>query len=136
SPRSHPPPSTGSRPRQATGQGRSTCATWSPCARRNRWSRRWWRRASSAGTIPWAKPRMDEILSIPDAGFGILSPAQGAASPAALVLLNAGLTHRVGPFRCYVQFARRLASRGTHVFRFDLPRVGDGRPGGPGTEAI
>lgn len=69
---------------------------------------------------------MDEVLAFPKSGFGILSRAEGEASPVVLVLLNAGLTHRVGPFRSYVHFARRLAASGVHVFRFDLPRVGDG----------
>jgi alpha-beta hydrolase superfamily lysophospholipase len=77
---------------------------------------------------------MDEVLTIPGAGFGILSRGRGARSPIAVVLLNAGLTHRVGPFRCYVRFARYLAERGVDVFRFDLPRVGDGPVAGATAE--
>jgi hypothetical protein len=78
---------------------------------------------------------MDEVLAIPGSGFGILSRGRGARSPVAVLLLNAGLTHRVGPFRCYVRFARHLAARGVDVFRFDLPRVGDGAAAGATAEA-
>jgi alpha/beta superfamily hydrolase len=46
----------------------------------------------------------------------------------AVVLLNAGLLHRVGPNRLYVRLARRLASSGLVVARFDLSGVGDSRP--------
>ena len=45
----------------------------------------------------------------------------------ALVLLNAGLLHRVGPNRLYVKLARRLAAGGFVVARFDLSGVGDSR---------
>jgi len=43
----------------------------------------------------------------------------------ALVLLNAGLVHRMGPFRLYVQMARRLAAQGYVVLRFDQSGLGD-----------
>lgn len=71
---------------------------------------------------------MDEILHIEGGhGFGLLSRAQGYdRGSTAVVLLNAGLLHRVGPFRMSVQLARMLAGRGIDVFRFDLPRIGDG----------
>jgi len=48
----------------------------------------------------------------------------------AVVLLNAGLLHRVGPNRLYVRLARRLAASGLVVARFDLSGVGDSRPAG------
>lgn len=79
---------------------------------------------------------MDEVLAFPGSGFGILSRARDGRSPVAMVLLNAGLTHRVGPFRSYVHFARHLADRGVDVFRFDLPRVGDGEAGGMSADAM
>jgi len=50
------------------------------------------------------------------------------------VPFNAGLIHRVGPFRLYVQLAQALAARGFDVFRFDLPRIGDAPPGSHATE--
>ena len=43
----------------------------------------------------------------------------------ALILLNAGLVHRMGPFRLYVQMARRLAAEGYAVLRFDQSGLGD-----------
>ncbi len=45
----------------------------------------------------------------------------------AVLLLNSGLVHRVGPFRLYVEIARRLTSLGFMVFRFDLSGVGDSK---------
>lgn len=60
--------------------------------------------------------------------FGLASlPEKGVASNApAMILLNAGLMHRPGPFRLYVDLARRVASRGMMTFRFDQAGVGDG----------
>ena len=43
----------------------------------------------------------------------------------AIILLNAGLVHRVGPNRIYVQIARRLAASGFPALRFDLAGIGD-----------
>lgn len=44
-----------------------------------------------------------------------------------LVVLNAGLLHRVGPYRLGVEVARNLARAGFEVFRFDLSGIGDSR---------
>ncbi|MBJ7574531.1 hypothetical protein [Luteimonas sp. MC1828] len=79
---------------------------------------------------------MDEVIDIPGFGYGILTPARRRATPVTLVLLNAGLTHRVGPFRSYVAIARYLATRSVDVFRFDLPRVGDGPAAGVSVNAM
>lgn len=49
----------------------------------------------------------------------------------AVILLNAGLVHKVGPFRLTVQIARTLAERGYTVLRFDLSGFGDSRAVGP-----
>jgi pimeloyl-ACP methyl ester carboxylesterase len=46
----------------------------------------------------------------------------------AVILLNAGLLHRVGPNRLYVQIARALAAQGHMVLRFDFSGIGDSRP--------
>jgi len=43
----------------------------------------------------------------------------------AIILLNAGLMHRIGPNRIYVQIARRLAASGFLALRFDLSGIGD-----------
>ena len=59
----------------------------------------------------------------------VTDPATGngrAERPAAL-LLNAGLTYRVGPNRLYVKIARALASQGLVTLRFDLSGIGDSR---------
>jgi pimeloyl-ACP methyl ester carboxylesterase len=60
------------------------------------------------------------ILTEPDE-----PPAQ--ALPA-VVLLSAGLMHRVGPNRLYIQMARALAREGHTVLRFDFSGLGDSRP--------
>jgi pimeloyl-ACP methyl ester carboxylesterase len=62
---------------------------------------------------------------------GIVSRPCGAPANAdlpAVVLLNAGLIHRIGPNRIYVQIARALARLGFTVLRFDFSGVGDSRP--------
>jgi pimeloyl-ACP methyl ester carboxylesterase len=45
----------------------------------------------------------------------------------AVILLNAGLVHRVGPNRLYVKVARSLVEGGLAVLRFDFSGVGDSR---------
>jgi pimeloyl-ACP methyl ester carboxylesterase len=45
-----------------------------------------------------------------------------------IIVLNSGLVHRVGPFRQGVILARKLASRGFRVLRFDLSGFGDSPP--------
>lgn len=59
--------------------------------------------------------------------MGILTePAAGRpANGRALVLLNAGLLHRVGPSRLHVQVARRMAASGFVSIRFDFSGIGD-----------
>ncbi|KRG68957.1 alpha/beta fold hydrolase [Pseudoxanthomonas dokdonensis] len=77
---------------------------------------------------------MDEILSLDDGlAYGILTRASGPAKGVTLVLLNAGLIHRPGPFRFHVHLARALAEEGFNVFRFDQPRVGDAGSGSHAT---
>jgi hypothetical protein len=46
----------------------------------------------------------------------------------AMVFLNAGLIHRVGPNRLYVRLAREAARRGLASLRFDLSGIGDSLP--------
>ena len=46
-----------------------------------------------------------------------------------VLLLNAGLLHRVGPYRLYVDLARKLGSMGFTVLRFDLSGKGDSLQG-------
>lgn len=56
-------------------------------------------------------------------------PVAAGARPVTLCL-NAGLLHRVGPSRFYVQLARRLAALGYPAFRFDFSGIGDSDPYG------
>jgi pimeloyl-ACP methyl ester carboxylesterase len=62
---------------------------------------------------------------------GIYTPAvPGCATRGrmAVVLLNAGLIHHVGPNRLYVKLARALAARGITVVRIDSSGIGDSSP--------
>ena len=61
------------------------------------------------------------IVTIPDGAN------QGDDLPA-LLLLNSGILHRVGPNRLYVKMARRLAREGFLTLRFDLSGIGDSDP--------
>jgi pimeloyl-ACP methyl ester carboxylesterase len=65
----------------------------------------------------------------PEGGlFGILHEPDTSNDLPAVLLLNAGLVHRVGPCRMSVDLARRLASLGFASLRFDLSGVGDSAP--------
>jgi pimeloyl-ACP methyl ester carboxylesterase len=46
----------------------------------------------------------------------------------AVILLNAGILHRVGPGRIYVKIARELALLGFTSLRFDFSGIGDSKP--------
>ena len=75
----------------------------------------------------------------PTPRFGILtmpvdkpSPPGGGAAPGgagrskpAVILMNAGSIHRVGPNRSFVRMARRFAELGYPVLRMDLSGIGD-----------
>ena len=64
---------------------------------------------------------------------GVLTrPRGGAVRHTGVILYNAGLVHRVGPFRGYVQLARMLADRGFPVLRFDQSGLGDS----PASQAV
>ena len=60
---------------------------------------------------------------------GVLTePVGGGAGRPAVLLLNAGMLHRVGPNRLYVTLARRLAASGLPVLRFDYSGLGESEP--------
>jgi len=71
-------------------------------------------------------------------GAGLLgietTPAGWARSNAddrpGVILLNAGVIHRIGPHRMNVTIARRIAQAGYPALRFDLSGVGDSRSRG------
>lgn len=59
---------------------------------------------------------------------GVLSHPRGTPlRDVAVILFNAGLVQRVGPFRGYVLLARVLAAHGFPVLRFDQSGLGDSR---------
>ena len=52
-------------------------------------------------------------------------PRSGVAGRPAVVMVNAGIIHRVGLCRLHTRHARMLAPRGFPSFRFDLSGIGD-----------
>src|SRR5690606_5770247 len=61
--------------------------------------------------------RLGGVLALPDETL--------AADAPCIILLTAGLLHRPGPYRAYVDLARRLADAGYPVLRFDLSGIGE-----------
>jgi alpha-beta hydrolase superfamily lysophospholipase len=80
-------------------------------------------------------PRLFGILTEPQIGVGV--GTEGGSEPAvsappvsrrtAVLMLNVGTNHRVGPNRLYVKMARTWAGMGYAVLRFDLAGIGDSR---------
>jgi hypothetical protein len=56
---------------------------------------------------------------------GIAGLPASAANAVGVIVLNAGLVHRIGPFRLHVELTRRLNTGGYPTLRFDLSTVGD-----------
>ncbi|KQP23142.1 hydrolase 1, exosortase A system-associated [Pseudorhodoferax sp. Leaf267] len=80
----------------------------------------------------------DEVLNIACQGealLGVLSVPQQPAPLAVLVIVG-GPQYRVGAHRQFVLLARRLATAGFPVLRFDHRGVGDSAAPHPGFEAI
>lgn len=57
----------------------------------------------------------------------IVSEPSTPGSVPQVLILNAGVLHRVGPHRLHVSLARRLAAAGHRVARLDLSGIGDSR---------
>jgi hypothetical protein len=57
----------------------------------------------------------------------VTAPPSGTTREVGLVILNAGLVHRVGPNRVGVEVARSAAAAGFVALRFDLSNLGDSR---------
>ena len=55
----------------------------------------------------------------------VTEPAENGKERPAVILLNSGIIHRVGPNRLYVTLARRLARAGFVVLRYDHSGIGD-----------
>jgi len=60
--------------------------------------------------------------------IGIVTEPDGSPQPLGMILLNAGVVHRIGPHRTSVKIARYLARQGFAALRFDISGVGDSRP--------
>jgi pimeloyl-ACP methyl ester carboxylesterase len=58
---------------------------------------------------------------------GVVTDADPAITPRGrgVIILNAGVLHRVGPNRVHVKLARTLAASGFVVLRFDFSGIGD-----------
>ncbi len=57
----------------------------------------------------------------------VTEPTSGTSSNnfPAIIILNAGLLHRIGPNRLHVAIARKMATAGFFVLRFDFSGIGD-----------
>jgi pimeloyl-ACP methyl ester carboxylesterase len=56
---------------------------------------------------------------------GIAGLPSATSAQTGIIVLNAGLVHRIGPFRLHVAIARRLNACGYPTLRFDLSTLGD-----------
>lgn len=59
---------------------------------------------------------------------GVVTHPDREARLPMVLLLNAGMVHRIGPNRLYVRLANRLAAIGFRSLRFDLSGIGDSLP--------
>jgi dienelactone hydrolase len=60
---------------------------------------------------------------------GIITQANNIDNNKPIILiLNAGITHRTGPFRLHVSLSRKIANNGFTVLRLDLNNIGDSEP--------
>lgn len=57
-------------------------------------------------------------------------PSSTAPETVGVIVLNAGLVHRIGPFRLHVEMTRRLNAYGYPTLRFDLSTIGDSASSG------
>ncbi len=67
------------------------------------------------------------VFGSEDRLVGVATRLSGGRAKLGVVLINAGVIHRVGPHRSAVKLARALAPLGVTVLRFDLSGVGDSR---------
>ena len=56
---------------------------------------------------------------------GVVGQPSAAHDAVGVIVLNAGLMHRIGPFRLHVELTRRLNALGYPTLRFDLSTLGD-----------
>ncbi len=77
-----------------------------------------------------SKAFREHVLTPGDEGSLIAIATEPAATDAArpvVLMLNAGVLHRVGPHRLHVLLGRELAARGFFSCRIDLSGIGDSR---------
>lgn len=67
--------------------------------------------------------RLNGVLTTPDVSEGIET---------VLILVSAGFTTKVGPYRLYAELARQIAAHGIAAFRFDLGGIGNSEILDPG----
>lgn len=95
------------------------------------------RPALPASPAELALPASQETLchfGIDDHLFGVLTEPPAKRGLPAVILLNAGSIHHVGPSRLYVRIARELAAEGFATLRLDHEGIGDSVLRGPGIE--
>ena len=63
---------------------------------------------------------------------GIITEPDAIHAGTGLILINAGLVPKHGPYRLYAELARHLAQQGVRTLRFDLGDIGDSRSSQPG----
>jgi pimeloyl-ACP methyl ester carboxylesterase len=83
-----------------------------------------------ASTVPHLAAGEDAVVFGTDVRLTgvVTAPAVNDTRHVGVVLLNAGVVHRVGPNRLYVTLARRLSTCGFTVLRFDHSGIGDSDP--------
>ena len=106
------------------------------------WFHPWHASSAPSAALPALPDEVDPAPAIRDAYseravrfgpdrrlFGVLAcPADASSMAPAIVLLNTGGSHHVGPHRLYVSLAREWAADGHLVLRFDLGGLGDSAP--------
>ncbi|HET7866987.1 MAG TPA: alpha/beta hydrolase [Burkholderiaceae bacterium] len=65
--------------------------------------------------------------------FGVLTREEGEGAQPAVLMLNSGSVHHIGPNRLWVRLARDWAGRGVTVLRLDISGIADSPPQ-PGAE--
>ena len=72
----------------------------------------------------------ERIVQFGDGGrlSGVWSAAKSNSGKPAILLLNAGIIHRIGAHRLNVKLARRFAEHGFDTLRFDLSGLGESAP--------
>lgn len=74
------------------------------------------------------RPVIESIANFgPTSGLvGVLTePGAGVPPDLAVVILNAGVIHRIGPRRLHVRLARTISRAGLPTFRLDMAGIGD-----------